>query len=99
MKIQKLITIDVDLFGAVSSKAKFIFTVEEGVIQGGFGSAVQEAVGRSVYRIALPDEFIPHGSREILLNKYGLTSAGIAKKVKSLMLKARVKVRKLDTVY
>lgn len=60
-------------------EAKTIFTVEEGVCLGGFGAMVQEVSGKRIYRIGLPDEFIPHGSRSILLEKYGLTAAGIAK--------------------
>jgi len=71
--------LDTDLLDNVEAKA--IFTVEEGKIQGGFGSAVQEVMGRLVHRIGLPDEFIPHGSREILLQKYGLTPEGIARKI------------------
>jgi 1-deoxy-D-xylulose-5-phosphate synthase len=63
------------------TKAKIIFTVEEGTSCGGFGSAVQEALNRPVYRIGLPDEFISHGSRDILLDKYGLTAEGIADKI------------------
>ena len=63
------------------TKAKIIFTVEEGTSSGGFGSAVQEVLNRSVYRIGLPDEFIPHGSRDTLLDKYGLTAEGIADKI------------------
>ncbi|MFH1339553.1 MAG: 1-deoxy-D-xylulose-5-phosphate synthase [Candidatus Omnitrophota bacterium] len=62
-------------------KAKIIFTVEEGASSGGFGSAVQEVLSRPVYRIGLPDEFIPHGSRSILLEKYGLTAKGIAARI------------------
>jgi deoxyxylulose-5-phosphate synthase len=39
---------------------------------------VQEALKVPVTALGLPDEFIPCGSREILLEKYGLTAAGIA---------------------
>lgn len=75
--------LDRDLFDKISKGARFIFTVEEGVLSGGFGSAVQEALGCPVIRLGLPDEFIPHGKREILLEKYGLTAQGIADKIKS----------------
>jgi deoxyxylulose-5-phosphate synthase len=56
--------------------------VEEGVVDGGFGSAVNEVLDRQVVRIGLPCAFIPHGARDILLEKYGLTAKGIAKRVK-----------------
>ena len=91
--------LDINLFKAITSQAKFIFSVEEGIIEGGFGSAVSEAIDkpegsgllsdrqshRPVIRIGLPTEFIPHGARDILLEKYGLTAQGIANKIKSVL--------------
>ena len=77
--------LDINLLGPVSGKAKFIFTVEEGVLEGGFGSAVAEALNKPLARIGLPCEFIPHGKREILLEKYGLTSQGIADKINKVI--------------
>jgi 1-deoxy-D-xylulose-5-phosphate synthase len=71
--------LDTELLNKI--KAKIIFTVEEGASSGGFGSAVQEALNRPVYRIGLPDEFISHGSRDTLLDKYGLTTEGIAGRI------------------
>jgi 1-deoxy-D-xylulose-5-phosphate synthase len=69
-----------------AKKHRVIFTVEEGVIAGGFGSAVEELLDREgvatpVKRIGFPDEFIEHGSREQMLEKYGLTAEGIASSV------------------
>ena len=105
--------LDIDLFKAITSQAKFIFSVEEGIIEGGFGSAVSEAIDKPggsglpsdrqshkpggsglssdrqshkpVIKIGLPAEFIPHGSRDILLEKYGLTAQGIANKIKAVL--------------
>ncbi|MFH1678574.1 MAG: 1-deoxy-D-xylulose-5-phosphate synthase [Candidatus Omnitrophota bacterium] len=71
--------LDIDLLNNI--EAKIIFTVEEGVVDGGFGSAVQEVLGKPIYRIGLPNEFIQHGSRDILLKIYGLTSNDIAKRI------------------
>ncbi|RKY31519.1 MAG: 1-deoxy-D-xylulose-5-phosphate synthase [Candidatus Omnitrophota bacterium] len=79
--------LDTGLFQSLSVKAKFIFTVEEGIREGGFGSAVAESLCRPVIRIGLPCEFIPHGKREILLDKFGLTASGIADKIKSIVIK------------
>ena len=73
------------LFKSISQKTKNIFTVEEGIIDGGFGSAVNEVVGEPVVRIGLPDEFIPHGRRDLLLEKYGLNAQGIADKIKACL--------------
>jgi 1-deoxy-D-xylulose-5-phosphate synthase len=75
--------LDINLLKAVSSRVKFIFTVEEGILEGGFGSSVAEAIDKPVIKIGLPGAFIPHGKRELLLDKYGLTGEGILRRVKS----------------
>lgn len=74
---------DADLFKALSAKMKFIFTVEEGILEGGFGSAVSEAINKPVIKIGLPCTFISQGKRDLMLEKYGLTAQGIANKVRS----------------
>jgi len=79
--------LDKDLFKGISAKVKFIFSVEEGIIEGGFGSALSEATGRPVERMGLPAEFIPHGSRDILLDKYGLSKEGIAARIRQSIRK------------
>jgi 1-deoxy-D-xylulose-5-phosphate synthase len=73
--------LDAGLFKELARHTKFIFSAEEGIIEGGFGSAVAEAIDKPVVKIGLPNEFIPHGSRAILLDKYGLTARGIALKI------------------
>lgn len=73
--------LDVKLFKEIASRTKFIFTVEEGILEGGFGSAVAEAIDKPVARIGLPCEFVAHGKRDLLLDKYGLTPQGIAEKI------------------
>jgi len=69
----------------ITRKSKFIFTVEDGILEGGFGSAVMELTGQTVYRFGLPSEFIPCGKRDILLEEYNLTAASIADKIKTLI--------------
>ena len=60
-------------------------TVEEGVLMGGFGSAVLEAAADAgldashVRRLGIPDQFIEHGSRSELLADLGLDAAGIVR--------------------
>jgi len=73
--------LDADLLKEASAKARFIFTLEEGVLSGGFGSAVQELINKPLVRLGLPDEFICHGSREFLLARYNLNSEGIARRI------------------
>lgn len=74
--------LDVLALKQLSAQSGAVFTAEEGIVDGGFGSAVSEAIGRPVIRIGLPCEFIPHGNREFLLEKYGLDKNGIARCIK-----------------
>ena len=68
-----------------------IVTVEENVLQGGFGSAVLELLEEEglraikVSRLGLPDRFIEHGSPALLRERYGLTPGAIAAQVKKLL--------------
>ncbi|MDP2905040.1 MAG: 1-deoxy-D-xylulose-5-phosphate synthase [Candidatus Omnitrophota bacterium] len=75
--------LDTDLYKLAGAEAQPIFSVEDGVLEGGFGSAVEENIGRAVTKIGLPSEFVTHGKREILLEIYGLTGSGIAEKIKN----------------
>lgn len=74
--------LDTNLLHSVSKKAKLIFTIEEGIVNGGFGSAVAEELGRLVFRLGLPDEFIPGAKRELLLEQHGLSAKGLALRIK-----------------
>src|SRR5205823_2777700 len=55
-----------------------VVTVEEGTLEGGFGSAVLEAANaagldtRNVVRLGLPDRFVEHAERAELLAELGL---------------------------
>ncbi len=77
--------LDLDMLKDVCRKTKHVFTIEEGIVDGGFGSAVSEVIENHVIRLGLPDEFIPHGKREVLLERYGLTAEGIARKIKECL--------------
>ena len=62
---------------------KTIFTVEDGTIKGGFGSAVLEFVSENNYLnsvkiIGIPDNFVAHGSISELQNKIGLNPSNLA---------------------
>ena len=65
-------------------KARLVMTAEEHVLMGGFGSKVLELAERlhlsnaRIIRLALPNEFIEHGSREALLDEFGLSPERIA---------------------
>jgi 1-deoxy-D-xylulose-5-phosphate synthase len=77
--------LDISLFKNICTKAKFIFTIEEGITEGGFGSAVAEAMDRPIIKIGLPAEFICGGKRDTLLDKYGLSPQGIVNKIKLII--------------
>ncbi|MBU1090267.1 MAG: 1-deoxy-D-xylulose-5-phosphate synthase [Candidatus Omnitrophica bacterium] len=74
--------LDIDLIKEATGKTGFIFSVEEGIIDGGFGSAVCAQIDKPVVRLGLPCEFIVHGKRDLLLREYGLSAAGIAQRIR-----------------
>ncbi len=63
--------IDKDLLHIIFQKFDKIITIEDGCLQGGFGSAVIEFMADNKYkseiiRLGIPDEFINHGTQEQL---------------------------------
>jgi 1-deoxy-D-xylulose-5-phosphate synthase len=83
--------IDVDLIADLARRVPRIITVEENVRQGGFGSAVLEALNDqgithvAVERLGVPDIFVEHGSPDVLRAKYGLDADAIVKAAARLM--------------
>jgi len=74
----------------ILKKFKSIVTVEEGVTNGGFGSGVSGWLTDNNYTgglkiIGIPNEFIPHGNRDILLKEIDLDRSGIVKKIKEFL--------------
>ncbi|MFH1406828.1 MAG: 1-deoxy-D-xylulose-5-phosphate synthase [Candidatus Omnitrophota bacterium] len=71
----------------LSKSVKLFFTIEEGVLEGGFGSAVmeffeKENIPAKIKRIGLPGKFIEHATRSELLEKYGLNAQAMADNIK-----------------
>jgi len=75
--------LDKNFYTKICSRSKNIFTVEDGVIAGGFGSILGELLGVPITNLGVPDEFVPCGKRDILLNKYGLDAQSIASVIKT----------------
>jgi len=75
-------------------KSPHLFTLEEHVLTGGFGCKVLEFLERQgisqvfIKRFALPDQFIEHGSRDALLDHFGLSPQKIASAI-ALDIKCR----------
>jgi 1-deoxy-D-xylulose-5-phosphate synthase len=83
--------IDVDLISGVARRVPRLITVEENVRQGGFGSAVLEALNDqgithvAVARLGVPDLFVEHGAPDVLRAKFGLDADGIVEAATRLM--------------
>jgi 1-deoxy-D-xylulose-5-phosphate synthase len=82
--------LDKDLIFEISQQYENIFTLEENVAIGGFGSAICELVSTyknrpKVHCINVPDEFLPHGSQKLLRKIYGLDATGIVNSIKKFL--------------
>jgi 1-deoxy-D-xylulose-5-phosphate synthase len=73
-----------------------VLTVEENVLQGGFGSAVLELFQErgifsiQVKRLGIPDIFVEHGPQTLLREKYGIDEKGIFKGVMEMFEEERL---------
>jgi 1-deoxy-D-xylulose-5-phosphate synthase len=79
--------VDEPAITALAGSIGRLITIEENVPMGGFGSAVHECLEKHglsatpMLRVALPEQFVPHGKRDELLKKVGLDAPGIARRV------------------
>jgi 1-deoxy-D-xylulose-5-phosphate synthase len=74
--------LDAQLVGELAATHELIVTVEENAVQGGAGSAVNEALlagGHAVHilNLGIPDRFIGHGDQQQQLAECGLDAGGI----------------------
>lgn len=77
---------------SVIKKFDNIITIEEGVINGGFGSGISgwltdNSYSGNIKRIGIPNKFITHGNRDLLLKEIGLDKSGIVKQIKEFLNK------------
>lgn len=80
--------LDEDLLREVGKKFRRIITVEDGVKNGGMGSAVTEFFNDAdipviVKRLGLPDKFVEHGTPEELYKVCGLDKDSIKEEIKN----------------
>jgi 1-deoxy-D-xylulose-5-phosphate synthase len=81
--------IDVELMASLAADHELLVTVEEGVVRGGFGSAVWEelneaGLGRTpILRVGLPDRYVTHGKPALLHREVGFTGKAIAERVRA----------------
>ena len=94
--------LDQELIVEVAKRVRYVVTVEEGCKMGGFGSAVLEALsdagvtGIRTKILGLPDWYIEQGPQDLLRERYGLTTDGIARSVKELVSKSPVVSREAE---
>jgi 1-deoxy-D-xylulose-5-phosphate synthase len=74
--------LDNELLLSISGRISKIVTIEENVLQGGFGSAVIECLKDAemnvkVKRLGIPDAFVEQGGIDRLKAKYGIDEEGI----------------------
>jgi 1-deoxy-D-xylulose-5-phosphate synthase len=85
--------LDEELFLNTSATIKKIITIEENVIQGGFGSAVLELLaekgitGVLIKRLGIPDEFVNHATQAQQRHKYGINEEGIIRAIREMLAK------------
>ena len=79
---------------SAAKEATLVMTLEEGSLAGGFGSAVLElfesrqnqfAVLPKIRTLGIPDRFIEHGKRDVLLDGLGLSAPKIKDEVLNLL--------------
>ncbi len=91
--------LDAEILHRVFSSFNKIITVEDGVIRGGFGSAVLEFMNAHHYSaeikmLGIPDKFVEHGSLKDLYHECRFDADAISDEVKEMVKeKVRVKVR------
>ena len=79
--------LDSKMLNDIKNQYKFIYTIEEGSISGGFGSSVLEYFSKNNYNnsiklFGIKDKFIEHGSRKELLDLVNLSPEKIYKAIK-----------------
>jgi 1-deoxy-D-xylulose-5-phosphate synthase len=84
--------IDAGLMAQLAAEHDLLVTVEEGVLMGGFGSAVWEtlsetgAVSPRILRVGLPDRYVTHGKPALLHEEVGYTGERIAERIEAAVV-------------
>jgi 1-deoxy-D-xylulose-5-phosphate synthase len=89
--------IDEKLLHEVFDRFDHVITIEDGVIQGGAGSAVLEWANdhgfrSDILRLGLPDEFIEHGTQRELHDMVGIGPDGIYERTLTYLRRRRTAV-------
>jgi len=81
--------LDEDLLHKIFAKFDKLITVEDGCLQGGFGSAILEFMVDNEYtakvkRLGIPDKIVEHGTQQELWNECGYDATAIVEAVKAM---------------
>ncbi len=79
----------------ISTKFNHIITIEDGCLQGGFGSAILEFIANNKYKVSvkmlgIPDVFIQQGTQEELHSYCGYNTKAIISAVHSILKKSKI---------
>lgn len=82
---------DEEMLHSIMTSKLPVLTVEEAVLQGGFGSEVLEFASDHNYqneieRIGIPDHFIEQGSVNLLLDEIGITKDEIVNRIQKIVV-------------
>ncbi|HTU97481.1 MAG TPA: 1-deoxy-D-xylulose-5-phosphate synthase [Solirubrobacteraceae bacterium] len=80
--------IDAGLAAQLAAEHDLLVTIEEGVLAGGFGSAVWETLSDAglaprILRVGLPDRYVTHGAPKLLHEEVGFTGQRIAERIEA----------------
>jgi 1-deoxy-D-xylulose-5-phosphate synthase len=84
--------IDAGLMAQLAAEHDLLVTVEEGVLAGGFGTAVWETLNETgtkiprILRVGLPDRYVTHGKPALLHEEVGFTGKRIAERIETAIL-------------
>jgi 1-deoxy-D-xylulose-5-phosphate synthase len=86
--------LDMGLLAQLAAEHDLLVTVEEGVLSGGFGSGVWEALSEGglaprVMRVGLPDRYVTHGAPKLLHEEVGYTAQRIAERIEAAVMSPR----------
>jgi 1-deoxy-D-xylulose-5-phosphate synthase len=91
--------VDAGLMAQLAAEHDLLVTVEEGVLAGGFGSAVWETLNETgttprILRVGLPDRYVTHGKPALLHEEVGFTGKRIAERIAAAIAPRRDTARK-----
>ena len=81
--------IDSGLIAQLAAEHELLVTIEEGILGGGFGTAVWETLNEAggaptrILRVGVPDRYVAHGAPKLLHEEIGYTAERIAERIRS----------------